>query len=290
MTSTERVKAVSGLSPMFNSLMDLEIFTVFYLKKLVYPVRLNPMYNIKGLYLTYMIISLCIFLLIFLSLVISWKKSKPVFYFTIWFLTGLIAHSHFIIPVTFVAADRYIYFSSLSFCFLLSLLIVYIFKKDKKLLSLSLMIMIMVIYINITVSQNRKWESNIILWTYVTSFEDDYKDNCLSFTYLAGAYLQNRDIDKAIECYEKALVYSKDNYGLKVKLGLAYLEKGDYEKAIINLEEAKKLGRPEIYNNLALAYLNRGLKDKAIETYRKSLEIDPKQLDIEKKLEILLKQ
>ena len=289
MTSTERVKSVSGLSPMFNFLMDLEIFTVFYIKKLLYPVRLNPMYNIKGLYLTYMIMSLSIFLLIFLSLIISWKKSKSVFYFTMWFLTGLAAHSHFIIAVTFVAADRYIYFSSLAFCFFLSLLIVHIFRKGRKFLSISLMIVIMAIYINITVSQNRKWENNIILWTYVTSFEDDYKDNCLAFTYLANAYLQNRDIDKAIECYEKALNYSKDNYRLKLKLGLAYLEKGDYDRAASNLEEAKKLGKTEVYNNLAIAYFKKGLKDKAVETYRKSLEIDPEQVDIKKNLNILLK-
>lgn len=293
---TTRVKSISGLSRFFHFLMDIEIFTVFYLRNLIYPVGLNPMYNIKGLYLSYLVLSICVFLLIILSLIITWKRTKDIFYFIMWLIIALIPYTHFILPVTYVAADRYIYVASLSFCFFLSLLIIkiYNFKGERiyKIISVSFFIIITIWYMTVTISQNRIWKNSTVLWTYVTELDSTYKDNGLSLTFMGDTYLKANDMDNAIKYYEKALYYNENNADVVLSLGIACMAKGDYNKAIDNLEKAKKMNPSNIliYNNLAIIYIQKGLYNKAAEEYRTSLEIDPKQAEVRQNLNILLKQ
>jgi tetratricopeptide (TPR) repeat protein len=292
---TSRVKHISGLSILYHFLMDLQIITLFYIKNLFYPSGLNPMYNIRFIYMSLLILSTGLFIIILLLLILSWKTSKEFFFFLMFFIFSIVPYTHFIVKANIVAADRYIYAGSLSFCYFLALILFKIYRfKDKricKLLSVCLLTVLLVSYTTITISQNRKWENEMILWTYVTGLDEKYKDNALAFTYLGDAYLKDKDLDNAIKYYEKALSYTEgDNQNLRLILGLAYMDKGDYDKAIDNLEKGKKLERKNIFihNNLAIAYSHRKLYDKAIEEYKRSLKINPEQSDVKKNLEILL--
>ena len=295
MNFTTRVHAVSGLSRFFHFLMDIEIFTVFYLKNLIYPYGLNPMYNIKGLYLSFLILSICAFLLIIFSLIITWKRAKDIFYFIIWLIIALVPYTHFILPVTYVAADRYIYVASLSFCFFLSLIItgLYNFREKRiyKIISLSFFILITIWYMTLTVSQNRIWKNSTVLWTYVTELDPEYKDNGLSLKFMGDTYFKSRDMENAIKYYEKSLNYNEKDGNLIFSLGIAYMAKGDYNKAVDYLGKAKKIDPSNIliYNNLAVIYIKNGLYDKAVEEYKKSLEFDPQQEDVKENLHMLLK-
>jgi len=291
---TTRVHAVSGLSPFFHFLMDIEIFTVFYLRNLIYPYGLNPMYNIKGLYLSFLILSTCVFLLIIFSLIITWKRSKDIFYFIIWMIIALVPYTHFILPVTYVAADRYIYVASLSFCFFLSLIITGLYNREKriyKIISVSFFILITIWYMTLTVSQNRVWKNSMVLWTYVTELAPEYKDNGLSLKFMGDTYFKASDMDNAMKYYEKALSYDEKNGNLIFSLGIACMAKGDYNKAIDYLEKAKQIDPSNfsIYNNLALIYTKKRLYDKAAEEYKKSLEFNPQQPDVKENLNMLLK-
>lgn len=60
-------------------------------------------------------------------------------------------------------------------------------------------------------------------------------------------------------------------------LGLSALNTGDYAAALRHLLEASKneAQDPRIWNALGLAYFGRDLSDKAIEAYKKALELDP---------------
>ncbi|MEQ8190834.1 MAG: tetratricopeptide repeat protein, partial [Candidatus Eremiobacterota bacterium] len=292
---TTRVQPFSGLSRFFHFLMDIEIFTVFYLKNLIYPYGLNPMYNIKGLYLSFLILSICVFLLIIFSLIITWKRAKDIFYFIIWLIIALVPYTHFILPVTYVAADRYIYVASLSFCFFLSLIItgLYNFREKRiyKIISVSFFILITIWYMTLTVSQNRIWKNSMVLWTYVTELDPEYKDNGLSLHFMGNVYFKSSDMENAIKYYEKALSYDEKNGNLIFSLGIACMAKGDYNKAIDYLEKAKKIDPSNfsIYNNLALIYSKKKLYDKAAEEYKKSLEFNPEQPDVKENLNMLLK-
>ncbi|MDD5206390.1 MAG: tetratricopeptide repeat protein, partial [Desulfobacterales bacterium] len=71
---------------------------------------------------------------------------------------------------------------------------------------------------------------------------------------LANAYLQNGDIDKAIEIGEKLVVMAPD-FGLgHNNLAVAYLSKQEYEKAGEHLDRAVSLGfepHPDLIRKLA---------------------------------------
>jgi tetratricopeptide (TPR) repeat protein len=71
---------------------------------------------------------------------------------------------------------------------------------------------------------------------------------------LANAYLQNGDVDKAIETGEK-LVAMAPNFGLgHNNLAVAYLSRQEYEKAREHLDRALSLGfeaHPDLIRKLA---------------------------------------
>ena len=96
------------------------------------------------------------------------------------------------------------------------------------------------------------------------------------------------DVAKAIGYLEQAILLDQ-NYGSAYNnLGLAYENKGDYDKAIEYFQKSlkinlKKLGseHPNValnYNNLGFACDGKGDYDEAIEYYKKSLEMNLKKL------------
>ncbi len=78
-----------------------------------------------------------------------------------------------------------------------------------------------------------------------------------------------------IESQEKqAYIYYRD--------GLAAQNDGDYSEALENYEESLKLeqnaiDRSETLKNMAIIYMSNGDEDRALETYQKALEENPKQ-------------
>ena len=99
------------------------------------------------------------------------------------------------------------------------------------------------------------------------------------------------NVAKAIEYLEQAILLDR-NYGEAYSnLGLAYDNKGDYDKAIEYYKKAlkiilRKLGseHPNVaiyYNNLGFAYREKGDYDKAIEYFQKALKIGLRKLGSE---------
>jgi len=96
------------------------------------------------------------------------------------------------------------------------------------------------------------------------------------------------DSAKAIRYLEQAILLDQDYGDAYNNLGLAYNNKGAYDKAIEYYKKAlkidiKKLGpeHPSVatrYNNFGLAYNNKGDYNKAIKYYQKALKIDLKKL------------
>jgi tetratricopeptide (TPR) repeat protein len=67
----------------------------------------------------------------------------------------------------------------------------------------------------------------------------------------------------------------------KNRVGLAFLEKGMYQEAIAEFQDAIKAnpGLSKVYNNLGKAYLAAGKAEEAISAFQKALNIDPQYAD-----------
>jgi Tfp pilus assembly protein PilF len=96
---------------------------------------------------------------------------------------------------------------------------------------------------------------------------------------LGTLYLLLRDWDRAIECFQKAvndILYKTPHIGYN-NLGLAYYNKGEYQKAIERYLHAIKLfpSYSRCYRNMGLAYEAVNNWDSAIDAYEKAIFFAP---------------
>ena len=93
----------------------------------------------------------------------------------------------------------------------------------------------------------------------------------------AKEYSVNKDFDKAIADYSKAMELDPNDYVLYYDRGLAYQEKGSIDNAISDYSKSIELNPDYIYayNNRANIYYDEKQYDKAIADYKKILLIDP---------------
>ena len=92
-----------------------------------------------------------------------------------------------------------------------------------------------------------------------------------AFTVMAEMIVKMIPVDKQ---EKEAYIYYRD--------GLAAQNDGDYSEALENYEESLKLernaiDRGETLKNMAIIYMSNGDEDRALQTYQKALEENPKQ-------------
>lgn len=108
----------------------------------------------------------------------------------------------------------------------------------------------------------------------------DYSD---AYNYLGFVYFGRGKVEEAIKYYHKALeneLYMNPQ-DAHMNLGLAYLSRKEYRKAMLHLEEAIRLV-PDFaaaYNNLGKAYEGLGQYDKARLNYEKAVQFNPQYAD-----------
>jgi protein O-mannosyl-transferase len=140
----------------------------------------------------------------------------------------------------YIIQDRYLYLPSIGFCYLVALLIVRLAARSRMIPAMALAGAILISFGASTILQNRVWHDAVALW-------------------------------------QRALAYAPHYWSAHYNLGLAYLERKDYESARRELLEAARIdpGVALIYNNLALAQTNLGDTNGAIESLKQALSINP---------------
>jgi len=98
----------------------------------------------------------------------------------------------------------------------------------------------------------------------------------------AGARMRKQQIDLAIEDYDLGLTLNPGNYPLYVMRGLAYLSKGDHERAIddydkgIRLLKAPAAALSEALTNRGLLYMEIRDYDRAMSDLNEAIRLNPK--------------
>ena len=135
------------------------------ISKLIYPFNLsvNYVFEVPASFLAPSIVLTCIVIAIYLlSLCLSFKKSKYVFFGLLWFGLLYLPTSN-IVPATHFAADRYLYAPSVGFFMVLSYLL------NKTVNSKLLVYLIVPIIFGLsflTIQQNNVWQNNLTLWSH----------------------------------------------------------------------------------------------------------------------------
>lgn len=89
--------------------------------------------------------------------------------------------------------------------------------------------------------------------------------------------IRNYDWKDQITLYEHTIKYNKNSARIYNNLAMAYAEKGLSDKALKNYQNAVTISDqyPQTHHNIANIYIEKGESDKAIEEYKKALSIDP---------------
>jgi GWxTD domain-containing protein len=106
---------------------------------------------------------------------------------------------------------------------------------------------------------------------------------------LAGALLSAKRADEALALLSPLEERFRERYEVIAGLGYAYYFRQNYSRAQEFLERAASLRPPDsaLLNALADSYRELGERERAIGAYRRSLELDPTQEEVQKLLESL---
>lgn len=268
---------------LLNALRSL----VFYLEKIVVPLKLVPFYpfpvHTHWVDLQYLLSAL---LVLFITVFCLWmmKKGKclPLISWLYYMIT--------LIPVLGIiqvgghaAADRYTYLPRLSIFLLIGIGVLSVFKKVALLrfkgifvvLLLGPICIIMLTLSQLTIKQIRIWRNSEILWNYVINVFP--KSVAVAHFNLGVAYFDQGKLDEATVEYKRALVIKPDYAEAYDGLGAAYFRFGKVDEAIVEYKRALviKPDYAEAHDLLGVAYANKGNLREAIIEHKQSLTINP---------------
>jgi len=179
------------------------------------------------------------------------------------------------IRVAWYLAERYMYLGTFAFCTLLGLFLCYLdLKTPYKRISIFLTVFILVIYSVKTISRNIEWQNQDNLWI-ATAKVSPYSSK--AHLNLADVYFRRGDYQKSIDENKLAEALSP-NYAAAIhNLGIDYLALNQ-----LDLAEASFIRTIQIDPSIASSYFRlgyietqRGNTARAIEYFKKTLEVDP---------------
>ena len=112
--------------------------------------------------------------------------------------------------------------------------------------------------------------------------------NYIGYTYAESGIM----LDEAERLVKKALEIKPDSGHIMDSLGWVYYKRGEFGKAVVELEKATRLlpEDPIVMEHLGDAYLKNNSGHKALASYESAIKADPSNVKIKDKLEKLRKE
>ena len=258
---------------------------IFYVKLLILPLNLSIYQALPKatsiLSISFIISFFTLIFLIYLT-ILSFKKSKIIFFSLGWFFITMFLFYNFIPKLTLLA-DRYMYFPSIGFALLLGYLIFRIrdiefFKKYGKTVSIIVLLIILIFYSTLTIKRNTDWRNEE---TLLKKAVETSPLSTNAYWALASYYEKIKNYELAKYNLHEAINLSQRNYIALELLGVVYAETGDYENAVFYLKRAIEMAPPEeggyyrANNDLGLVYSYIGDFNNSLYYLKKAIEIDP---------------
>jgi Flp pilus assembly protein TadD len=274
--------------PISYRLLNATRSLVFYLEKMIIPLKLIPVYPFPAhLHWLDLPIVWSVLVLLFIAFFSLWMVRRGNYLFLVLWSYYLIT-IHPVLGIIQVggqaAADRYTYLPSLSVLLLLVLGFLWIFEnaelfKLKSIVQGMILVftcMLLLIVGRLTINQTKIWQNSEVLWNYVINVSPQGVP--LAHGNLGIVYAEKGRLDDAIAEYKKAISIEPRYAEGYNYLGTAYAEKGRLDDAIAEYKRAITI-KPryaEVYNNLAIVYANKGRLDNAIAEYKRAITIKPR--------------
>jgi len=199
----------------------------------------------------------------------------------LWFFITISVESS-IIPLINLICEYRVYLPSAGLFLVITVAVFKLAEKFKyrwagiNIVAVALLCIVTLILAFVSYSRNRVWKDEISLWSDVAAKSPD---KARGHSNLGSAFLAERRYDNAREEYLTAIRVDP-GYAIPYN-NLAYLYqyhyKGLIDRAIENYKKALELKPdiPEAYFNLGNAYMEKGLADKAINEYISAISLRP---------------
>lgn len=199
----------------------------------------------------------------------------------LWFFITLSVESGFI-PIADVIFEHRVYLPSIG-AFIAFVACVFILMdrfRDRsphlKNIVIGVLVIVIVIFSGAAYSRNTVWQDSISLWKDVVSKSPDH---VIGLNNLGDAYIDKGEFDKAIKYLKKAVAVSPGYAKAWYNLGFAYSRKGRFDDAVYYFKKAAAIKRDydKAYNNLGNIFLMKNNLDMAAEYYQKAIKAQPRQ-------------
>lgn len=279
----ERVTSLRGGTP-YVTVLPYSVFMTIRL--MLFPDKLTLYHDAEQISKFLLMDMYLISVLLIITILVAWKKNQKVAGLI---LMGLASFSFMLSPIqlSWLFAERYVYFSISMFAVLLSLLLLRIERKtDKKNLALIAITLLACAYSVRTFVRNRDWKTRKSLWestARVVPF------SARAYNNLGDVYAKEGNMQAAIQAFEKAVELNPNYADALHNLGLQLLRTDRLDRAEESFKKSLQIN-PDLYQSyLNLSHIEylRGNISLAREYLEKSLELNPNYQPALKLLEIL---
>ena len=277
------IKTLEELTLGIRLLNALRIL-IFYLEKMVLPLKLVPFYPVSVLsYLEYLIYGILVSAITGLCVWMAVKKKYVWLILWSYYLITLLPVLGVIQVGGQLAADRYTYLPSLGPFLFVGVVAAWTWgkvslsKAGRTLKSLILACILLVVFLcsHLTLQQIKVWKNPETLWGRVN---DIFPGVVQEAYFNLGIYYSEKDrADKAIEQFKRAIEINPLYARAHNNLGIAYAKKGMFDKAITEYEKTIAIDprHERAHYNLGIIYFNQGDFDRAIVEFKNAITINP---------------
>ncbi len=314
---------------MVTTFLTVGKILVYYLKLLIYPIRLQADYSYDAFPLSTSLFepsTLVSFMILGVMVYVVGRlmvRERMAAFGMIWFFVTLLPVCH-IIPHHELLAEHYLYLPSVGFCLVVGVVIDGMLREGRyRAWVYGCGVLVVVLFALRIMDRNRDWKDGLTLWKKTVQTaprcarananlcgeytKRGYFDEALSscnhaisidsrwaeaHNNLGATYVRLGDFEKAISAYTRALRVRPRYMKAHFNLGYAYFKIGRYDEALYEYWQALRINprSAEIYNSCGVAYVKKGQLDKAIFAYKRALEFNPDYVDAHYNLGIAYKE
>jgi protein O-mannosyl-transferase len=269
-------------------LRTIPLVICFYLKLLIFPFHLSPLYDVPDLESAtqaIFILPLLLIAVIAIAIFLWWRRdhSKAIPFACLW---GL-----WLVPALYLRSfgsdkkvgDRYVYLASAGFCILVAAVIrrIRIPTRERFLVRIAQVtatVLVSGVLILGTVSQMKYWSSDVLLFyraLEIAPKNDTGREN------LAAALMNQDHFAQAIPLLLDVFKNQPQRWTILSYLGVSYYHIGDYPKSVDYLTRAIAVNPTDAreHSYMGLALLKLGSWGLAADSFQDSLRIKPEQME-----------
>lgn len=275
----ERIQAVISQSAgsaggMLNPLTQVPIAISSYIESILWPSYLT-LYRSEMTYTqTSYIVRLIATILIFLAIIYFYKKNRIIAFFISFFIISLLP-TMTPFGISWIVAERYIYFGSIGIFFTICYFFFKAFEKHNlKNYTFIVLGIILIALTARTIFRNIDWKNEDNLWEATAKTSPSSQN---THNNMGDVYSRRGDFENAEKEFKKSIEINPRYAEAWHNLALTYQKVGKIEEAIQTYKKAISL-KPELwqsYENLAVIYFNENNFKEAKKVILSLIKINP---------------